>query len=160
MNLSPDIRAAVVLAATKHKLETSLVLALIRQESDGEVYTQRFEPAFRYFFDPVTVARRLKVSIDTEKIGQGTSYGLMQVMGATARELGFLRYFGEIFEPATNLEIGCRYLKSLINRFGSARDGIAAYNAGSPRKGDDGKLINQSYVDNILKFKAEYDGYR
>jgi hypothetical protein len=33
-------------------------------------------------------------------------------------------------------------------------DGIAAYNAGSPRKRADGKFENQKYVDTILKMSG------
>lgn len=56
--------------------------------------------------------------------------GLMQVMPATARELG-VRSAGRLFDPKENLEAGVRYLKVLLERFdGDLRFALAAYNAG------------------------------
>src|SRR6476659_7000575 len=51
--------------------------------------------------------------------------GLLQLMHATAREL---RLDGE--DPATNVLAGARYLRQMIDRFGSLDLALAAYNAG------------------------------
>lgn len=56
--------------------------------------------------------------------------GLMQVMPATARELG-VTSARRLFDPQENLEAGVKYLKSLLERFdGDLPTAIAAYNAG------------------------------
>lgn len=56
--------------------------------------------------------------------------GLMQVMPATARDLG-VRSTGLLFDPARNVEAGVKYLKSLLERFdGDVPTALAAYNAG------------------------------
>jgi soluble lytic murein transglycosylase-like protein len=56
--------------------------------------------------------------------------GLMQVMPATARELGFSRA-SALFDPRQNLEAGVKYLKLLLERFdGDLPSALAAYNAG------------------------------
>jgi soluble lytic murein transglycosylase-like protein len=56
--------------------------------------------------------------------------GLMQVMPATARDLG-LSSTRALFDPAENLETGVKYLKSLLVRFdGDLPIALAAYNAG------------------------------
>lgn len=51
--------------------------------------------------------------------------GLMQVMPATAKDLGI----SNLYDPQRNLEAGVQYLKFLLSRFDLKR-AIAAYNAG------------------------------
>jgi soluble lytic murein transglycosylase-like protein len=51
--------------------------------------------------------------------------GLLQLMPATARDL---RLDGD--DPAANVLAGARYLRQLIDRFGSLELALAAYNAG------------------------------
>lgn len=67
--------------------------------------------------------------------------GLMQLMPATAREVGNklgMKVSGrsEILEPATNVQLGSAYLSSMLNRFdGDYAKATAAYNAGPHRIG-------------------------
>jgi soluble lytic murein transglycosylase len=64
--------------------------------------------------------------------------GLLQLMPATgeevARKLG-LTGFGpdRLFEPETNLKLGCAYFRDLLRRLGSLHVALAAYNAGASR---------------------------
>jgi soluble lytic murein transglycosylase-like protein len=56
--------------------------------------------------------------------------GLMQLMPATARDLG-VTSARTLFEPQVNVEAGVKYLKQLLARFdGNLPRAIAAYNAG------------------------------
>lgn len=53
--------------------------------------------------------------------------GLMQIMPETGQDLGLKAPF----EPQANIDAGCRYLKSMLGRFGGeVRLALAAYNAG------------------------------
>jgi soluble lytic murein transglycosylase-like protein len=63
-----------------------------------------------------------------------------------------------VFKPETNITLGCRHLRSFMERHKNVVDAVASYNAGSPRKGPDGKLVNQSYVDSVMAKKKALDG--
>jgi hypothetical protein len=54
--------------------------------------------------------------------------GLMQLMPATAKALGIPP--AKRFDPQTNVEAGSRYLKQMLDRFGSYELALAAYNFG------------------------------
>jgi soluble lytic murein transglycosylase-like protein len=73
--------------------------------------------------------------------------GLLQLMPATAREL---RLNGN--DPATNVLAGARYLRLMIDRFGSLDLALAAYNAGPSaveRAGGAPTTATLRYVKNI-----------
>jgi soluble lytic murein transglycosylase-like protein len=73
--------------------------------------------------------------------------GLLQLMPATAREL---RLDGD--DPATNVLAGARYLRQMIDRFGSLELALAAYNAGPSaveRAGGAPTTATLRYVKNI-----------
>ena len=55
--------------------------------------------------------------------------GLMQVMPATAADYG-VGSADALFDPKTNVDVGTRHLKRLLNKYGSIRQAVAAYNAG------------------------------
>jgi len=151
--------------AAKHSLPPPLLRAIIQAESAGDPWAMRFEPDYRWLWDvrqgapfkgdPARLPGPQFVSGETELIAQKTSWGLMQVMGAVAREHGYRgRYLSVLCDPEIGLEYGCRHLRHLHDRFG--RQGweavAAAFNAGSPRRREDGAWINQSYVDRIRHF--------
>ena len=52
--------------------------------------------------------------------------GLMQLMPATAQELGVT----DVFDPEQNLRGGAKYLRQQLERFGDPSLALAAYNAG------------------------------
>ena len=131
-----------------------LVHALVQVESGGNPWAMRYEPAF---FSRYVQGKGHTVyapcSRATEEQLRAFSFGLMQVMGQTVRELGFTGiYLTELLDPATGLDWGCRYLKKQIKRYdGDLESAIAAYNAGSARRGADGRWANQGYVDKVKK---------
>lgn len=64
--------------------------------------------------------------------GPQGALGLTQLMPSTARAIDrSVRTEAEILEPATNLRLGFRYLRRMIERFGGdVRLGLLAYNRG------------------------------
>jgi soluble lytic murein transglycosylase-like protein len=58
------------------------------------------------------------------------SRGLTQVLLSTARGEGFTGTADDLFDPATNLDVGASYLARQYRRFGSWDAALAAYNGG------------------------------
>lgn len=147
--------ALILDKAKEHKLDPVLIAAIICEESGGITWRTRYEPNFEYILTPQVFAQRLVVTMQTEIQGQKHSHGLMQVMGVTAREHGFMGYFPELCaDPAKGVHYGCKELVEKVDRYdGHLEKVIAAYNAGSARIVN-GKYTNQSYVDKVLKLLA------
>ncbi|GAB6037135.1 transglycosylase SLT domain-containing protein [Fundidesulfovibrio butyratiphilus] len=144
-------------AAVTYGLPPDLVAAVVRVESGGNPLAFRFESAFlkRYVLPNASVKAKAPCSLETERQARAMSWGLMQVMGETARGLGFDGpYLSALTDPATGLDYGCRLLARLKARYLS-RHGwagiVAAYNAGSVRFAPDGCFVNQAYVNAVAK---------
>lgn len=152
-----ELVKAIEKAAKRYDLDPAVVWAIVAIESGGCQHAARYEPNYRYLLDPARV-RPLACSVETEKALQMTSFGLMQVMGAVLREKGFRGWLTEILSNAeAQLDYGCMHLSKFLKMYGELALAIGAYNAGSARKGSDGRLVNQDYVDRVL---AEAEKYR
>ena len=149
---------AEVTAMADLALPPDLVLAMVMQESAGDPWAFRFEPAFydTYIKNNERVVAPKGVSLVTEQMGRATSFGLMQIMGQVAREHGFQgRYLTQLCEPAVGLLWGCKHLARFLKKYGNEPDAIAAYSAGSPRKKADGiTYVNQEYVDSVVGWRV------
>lgn len=140
--------------ADRHHLAVRLVRAIVQVESAGCPWAVRYEPAFfRTYVESQNHPVYRGCSRDTEERLRATSFGLMQIMGQTARERGFEGPFlTELCDPALGLEYGCRHLVRQIQRYqGDLMMAVAAYNAGSARRDPDGSFRNQGYVDKVKK---------
>ena len=140
----------------KFCLKPELIAAFIEVESGGSSYRGRYEPKYSYLSDVNAHAKRCMITPETETIFQKTSWGLMQVMGAVARERGFIDDLPKLTDPYFGIFYGCAHLAWLIKSYGYSGDNlISAYNAGSPRKGPL-KYSNQDYVDKVNKWYAYF----
>lgn len=78
--------------------------------------------------------------------------GLAQLMPDTARTLGV----GDRLDPLANLDGGARFLRAMLDRFGSVSLALAAYNAGPGRvegaRGIPANAETPTYVRNVLSF--------
>jgi soluble lytic murein transglycosylase-like protein len=111
-------------SAKRHGVKPQLIRAVIQKESSGRPCAESAKGA----------------------------QGLMQIMPATAAELGV----SDPFEPKQNIDGGVRYLKMLLDKFrGELPLVLGAYNAGPAaveREGGVPKIPEtQDYVAEILK---------
>lgn len=141
--------SAIIASSRNHSLDSILVAAIIIVESAGNPLVTRYEPKCTFLNSPTTWAPKLHITVETEINGQKTSWGAMQVLGVTARDLGFYGYFTELIEMEKGVELGCRYLRRQALRYGTLQETIAAYNAGSAMKNGD-VFVNQDYVDKVM----------
>jgi len=118
-------------SAVANGLDPYLVASLIRQESE---------------FNPNAVSR-------------ANAVGLMQLLPKTgktvAKEVKLKRFnASQLYTPAVNLELGTRYFRGMVDKFGGSFEyALAAYNAGSDRVDDwlaQGKYRDpQEFVESI-----------
>jgi len=104
-NISRELASTIIDTAVEEGIDPELGFRLVRVES-------LFRPNAR---------------------GPGGSLGLTQLMPSTARAVDrSLRTEADILDPATNLRVGFRYLRRMIERYdGDVRLGVLAYNRGS-----------------------------
>jgi soluble lytic murein transglycosylase len=104
-----DYRELISKHAAAHRLDPYLMIALISQEST-------FTPDVR---------------------SAANAIGLMQLIPATGRRYAAkvgVRYSpAALTQPETNIRLGMRYFRDLMDRFGGAHFALASYNAGEVR---------------------------
>lgn len=142
--IDAGIRSIIEMMGVKYGLDPDLIEAFCMQESSGDPGAVRVEFGFyeRY-------TKPLNYS-DTEEVCRAMSWGLMQIMGETARGMGYQgKWLTGLLDPEINLDYCCRYLKGRLDKYGYEK-GIASYNSGKPRYNPNGTLVNQKYVDGVL----------
>ena len=111
-------------------------------------------------------------------VSKAGASGLMQLMQSTAdwgsMEIGLRDYdYTRIHEPGLNIQLGCWYLRKLIDQYGFEETALAAYNAGSgnvsnwlsnPQYSTDGQTLDvipfgetARYVKKIERNKQIYN---
>lgn len=126
-----------------------VIAAIIQVESSGGLYLVRHERAYRWLYKPEEMAAELSIPLEAEIAQQRFSYGSMQIMGATARELGYRERDLTNLKRLDGLIYGIKYLGRCWNRYPVYPDYVAAFNAGSVRKLPNGHYVNQVYVDKV-----------
>jgi len=127
-------------------LDPALVCAVCEQESAWNPWAIRYEPDFylRYLL-PLVIAGKLEDP--TEARARAFSWGLMQVMGETAREHGYGGHLAALCDPPTGIEIGCRVLAAKFSGArGDIRRALLAWNGGA----------NPGYPDSVLARVPKY----
>lgn len=123
-----DYDRLIAKVSTSHQVQPALVKAVIAAESN---------------FQPDAVSR----------VG---AQGLMQLMPATARDLGVDRPFGVV----ENIDGGVRYLRAMLDRYGDVTRALAAYNAGPGAvdryRGVPPYRETQAYVKRVLEYYRSY----
>jgi len=137
-------------AVDTYGIDENLLAAIIVIESGVNQFACRYEPNWNYYLSAKEYALKVGSTLDTELIMQATSFGYVQIMGTVARELGFEGWLPELFDPKLNIFYGAKKLDKLFERFHKVEEVIAAYNAGTPKRGPQDLFINQPYVDKVL----------
>jgi len=93
--------------------------------------------------DPYLVASlvRQESAFNPNAVSPKNAVGLMQLLPKVGRGVAKqekLKHYSstQLFLPGTNLRLGTRYLRSMVEKFGSFEYALAAYNAGSDRVED------------------------
>lgn len=154
--LKPDYIKIIGSYCDTMHVPPNLVKAICRVESNWNEHTLRFEPMFTDLSMVMNYAHKLAISAETEAVCQKTSWGLMQIMGAVARNLGFDDILTKLLVPENNLYFGVKLISELMKRFPIQDDVISAYNRGYPKKAN-GLYLNQKYVDDVNKWVKYYD---
>jgi len=176
MYLPAPVIAALPAVAARHELDVYLLAAFVMQESGGETSAWNPEPKYRYLWDvrdwkpfrtltadenaseiPPADFHKLGGQLDQEWWGQQASWGLMQVMGAVAREHGFREiFFTKLCNMDVGLAYGARHLAGLFARGFDMQDAISAYNAGHPTHENYYKYTSPvlQWVDKLRKERA------
>lgn len=124
--IDPKFLTMARVAAVAADLDPVVVAAVCENESSWSPNAIRFESRFYEHYE-----RALHLE-ETDKLQRACSYGLMQVMGQVARELGFTGTFRELYDPGTNLYYGCRKLgRAMADHDHDLDQGLLAYNGGA-----------------------------
>lgn len=131
-----EFDALIYAEAARRGLDPVLIKAVIATESSFNPQASRAEPQIR-----------------------DASHGLMQILYRTAQMMGYTGQPQGLFDPETNIRFGSAYLTHQLTRYqGDVPSALAAYNAGTARRGADGRFVNQAYVDRALGYYAELQG--
>jgi len=123
------IDRGIARAAEKYDLPPGLIRSVMRAESNFEV----------------------------RAVSRAGAQGLMQLMPATARELGVR----DPFDIDQNIDGGARYLRRMLDRFGGdLKRALSAYNAGPGKveryNGEVPYRETRDYVQKVLAFNERY----
>ena len=154
MDNRKNILSALKVKSSRFNIPVALSDAIICQESGYEQWRARFEKKRNVFQIPDKYSKLNRISLDTEIQLQRFSFGLFQILGSTARWLGYNACLTQLCDIETNLYWGLKYLEKLSSRYTLRDDIIAAYNAGSALKKADGSYENQDYVNGVNAFIA------
>lgn len=169
-----DFTAEIAQSAKTFHLDVQTLTAQIRVESQGNPWAYNPEPVYHYLWNvhtksPFRTMSAAEISSDVppkdfptligdpdqEFWAQRASFGLLQIMGAVAREQGFVGpYLTELCDPVLNLSLGCAKLADLLLwANGNLTQALCAYNGG---KGGNSvaPFRNQAYADRVFATRS------
>lgn len=144
-----EIEELIIKYSSSFQISADLVRAIVRVESAYNPWATRFESNWQFFYKIKEFAKKARVTEDTEKVQQSMSWGLGQLMGSVARELGFDLELPQLCIPNYGIYYCCKKLQLIEKRYQEPDQVISAYNAGSALKKADGTFINAEYVRKV-----------
>lgn len=133
--------------SVKFDVSSSLIRAIIYIESRGDITAIRYEPQLK---KAKWYNKNLSFKNKKDDFTY-CSYGLMQILFATAKALGYKGTPINLYNIKDNIYYGTKYIKNLIKRYGNTEDVISSYNQGTPKKNAKGKYKNQQYVNAVSR---------
>jgi hypothetical protein len=121
------------------------------------------EEANKQGVDPALALAIAKVesNFNSDALSSAGAKGIMQIMPATAeKEFGISRY--RLFNAKTNIWLGIRFIKKLLNAYDQRVDiALSHYNGGSAVRGKHGRLsvipATKGYVRKVLVAREQFD---
>jgi len=114
--------------------------------------------AAQYQVDPALVKAVVAAesNFDANAVSSAGAIGLMQLMPATAEEMGV----HSPFKPSENIHGGVRYLRSMLDRYQDISYALAAYNAGPEAVDRFGSIPpypeTEAYVERVLRLYQDF----
>jgi len=141
-----DMQNIARATAADMKLAPEIICAIIEQESSWNPWSIRYEPAFfEHYVKPILDTTTISV---TEAYARSISWGLMQTMGQTVRELGFVGPLASLCDPSVGILWGCKVFEHKLGAAGwNTEKALLLYNGGG----------NLSYPGQVL---ARIDKYK
>lgn len=129
-------------AARKHVLDPALICAVCEQESDWNPWAIRYEPAFqKRYVEPLGLKNQ------SEIIARAISWGLMQTMLQSVREIGYHDHAAALCDPFIGLEWGCQLFARKFDAAGSdVPKALQLWNGGG------NPLYSQQVMDRVNKY--------
>lgn len=143
--LPPSVESAIRESAAHHQVDRYLLTAIVWHESRGIATATRYEARYGHLWD-VSIGASFRLltseearsstppadwpSTSSEWVGQRTSWGPCQLMGAVAREQGFRGPFGDLLEPSRNVDLCAFLLARLVRQTKTPTEAVAAFGAG------------------------------
>ena len=110
-----------------------LMLKIIYKK-DYQEYVTKYSAEYNVNEDLVYAIIKAESNFDENAVSSSNAKGLMQLMYTTAEEVaeqcGIELTEENIFDPEINIELGTRYISTLIERYTNIGVALAAYNAG------------------------------
>ncbi len=126
----------------------ALDMAALPRSYWEELFPKPYWPDLKKFssangLDPYLVASliRQESEFNPNAVSNKNALGLMQLLprvGKGVAKQEKLKHFSppQLFAPATNLQLGTRYFRTMVDQFGGFEYALAAYNAGDDRVKD------------------------
>lgn len=134
-----------------------------------EIYSRRYGIEEELVFAII----KTESGFDKRAVSSSGALGLMQIVPSTAKwiayELGEEFDEMKMFDPETNIEYGCFYLRYLFDKFNGFNEVVCAYNAGEGVVrnwlDEDGFVVEEKidYAETknyLKKVKVFYDVYK
>lgn len=148
-----DLVALAQATALKYGLDPAVICGMCEQETGDrkpdpvtqremwDTWAIRNEPGFdAKYIKPLHKS-------PTEEVARSCSWGLLQLMGESARELGYTGNITRLLIPAVGLDLGCQWFrKKLLLAGGNMSHGLLLWNGGG----------NAAYPDQVLARVGKY----